>query len=167
VDEKLKKELITILLKVYMSGGDPSIDRASRLLNTQAMNLDVLEILSMVPPNWPLNATSTFLSRSLRRLLHSRHEGMIIKNLSAGQNLEVADKTWEILREEGAVIEEALEDDSYHGSLEEKMVETATSPNDAIASTSFSEKSEDLYGRQSDVVDIHPDDHPDGGQGLL
>ena len=71
------------------------------------MNLDVLEvpgvdfdrleafthihgfqILSMVPPNWPLTTTSTVLSRSLRRLLHSRHEGMIIKNLSAGQNLE-------------------------------------------------------------------------------
>lgn len=59
-DEKLKKELITILLKVYMSGrcasqliagsnsetsrnSEPSIDKASRLLNTQAMNLDALE----------------------------------------------------------------------------------------------------------------------------
>lgn len=63
VDEKLKKELITILLKVYMSGrcvsplivggatlsfssrnSEPSIDKASRLLNTQAMNLDALEV---------------------------------------------------------------------------------------------------------------------------
>jgi len=164
VDEKLKKELITILLKVYMSGGELSIDKASRLLNTQAMNLDVLEIISMVPPDWPLNATSTFLSRSLRKLLHSFHEGMIIKNLSAGQNLEVAGKTWEILREEGAVIEEVLEDDGY---LEEKVVETTTSPNDAIAGTSFNEKSNGLYGRQADVVDIHPDEHPDDGQGLL
>lgn len=81
--------------------------------------------------------------------------------------VQVADKTWEILREEGAVIEEALEEDSYQGSLEEKVVETATSPNDAVAGTSFNEKSEGLYGHQTDVVDIHPDDHPDGGQGLL
>ena len=64
VDEELKKELITILLKVYMSGryvsrliienvipsfspprnSDPSIDKASRLLNTQAMNFDALEV---------------------------------------------------------------------------------------------------------------------------
>ena len=36
-----------------------------------------------------MNAMASFLSRSLRRLLHSRHEGMIIKDLSAGQNFEV------------------------------------------------------------------------------
>ena len=46
------------------------------------------------------------------------------------------------------------------------MVETATSPTDAVAGTSFNEKSDGLYGRQTDIVDIHPDDHPRGGQGL-
>jgi len=62
VDEELKKELITILLKVYMSGryvsrllvesailssrnSEPSVDKASRLLNTQAMNFEVLEVI--------------------------------------------------------------------------------------------------------------------------
>ena len=64
VDKELKKELITILLKVYMNGrcvsrlivesgilsfssfrnSEPSIDKASRLLNTQAMDFDVLEV---------------------------------------------------------------------------------------------------------------------------
>ena len=61
VDDRLKKELITTLLKVYMSGryelfgfrrkfdahhrsSEPSVSKASRLLNTQAMNLDALEV---------------------------------------------------------------------------------------------------------------------------
>lgn len=95
----------------------------------------------MVPPNWPVNMMSSFLSRSFRRTLHSQQEGKIVKNISAGQNLEVCaphmspaspfflitstpyydmtfdtfhqvkDRTWDVLREEGAVIEEEAEDD--------------------------------------------------------
>ena len=72
VDEKLKKKLITILLKVYMSGrfvsrfivesailrlyfplnSEPSIDKASRLLNTQAMNLDASEVSWSIRKTW-------------------------------------------------------------------------------------------------------------------
>lgn len=63
VDESLQQELLMVLLEVYMSSGsvallhtlytlftahDPSreysADRTARLLNTQAMNLDVLEV---------------------------------------------------------------------------------------------------------------------------
>ena len=33
---------------------------------------------------------SSFLSRSLRRTLHAHHEGMIVKAIAAGQNLEVS-----------------------------------------------------------------------------
>lgn len=75
---------------------------------------------------------ASFLSRSFRRTLHGQHEGKIIKNISAGQNLEVCcsifellqlfdvaswvslqvkDRTWDILREQGAMIEEAADDD--------------------------------------------------------
>jgi len=153
-----------------MSGSEPSTDKASRLLNTQAMNLDVSEILSMVPSDWPMNAMSSFLSRSLRRLLHSRHEGMITKNLSAGQNLEVADKVWEIIRYEGAAIEEALESDDEDSCMGESVDEKTASPTDTVTGTSFNEKSGRLYTHQEHVVDIHSSDHPpqdEDGQGLL
>ena len=101
--------------------------------------------------------------------------------------VQVADETWETLREEGAIIEEALEDDGYHprplkaieetleddghhSSLREKADEQVTSPSDAVVSTSFNEKSDRLHGYQMDVVDIHHDEHPPGnedGQGSL
>ncbi|KAF8958169.1 hypothetical protein BDZ97DRAFT_1842909 [Flammula alnicola] len=109
VNEDLKKELLRILLEVYMDVEQS--DRASHLLNAQAVNLDILDVISLVPSNWPINMMTSFLSRSFRRTLHSQQEGKIIKNISAGQNLEVKDRTWDILREEGAVIEEAAEDD--------------------------------------------------------
>jgi len=111
VDESLQQELLMVLLEVYMSSGEYSAERTARLLNTQAMNLDVLEVIPLVPPDWSLNTMSSFLSRSFRRTLHTRHEGQIVKAISTGQNLEVADKSWLILREQGAIVEEAVDDE--------------------------------------------------------
>jgi hypothetical protein len=131
----------------------------------------------MIPPDCPINVMSSFLSRSLRRSLHTRHEGMIVKSLSAGQNIEVstlsnpqvnplriplaqvADNTWEIIRAEGAVIEEAVKSDD-DSSLKEKADEGVKSHTDPIVGTSFNEKSDELGEYQAEVVEIHPDDHP-------
>lgn len=41
---------------------------------------------------------SSFLARSFRRTLHARHEGQIIKAISAGQNLEVSYTPFMIFR---------------------------------------------------------------------
>lgn len=83
---------------------------------------------------------------------------------------QVAEEVWEILREEGAIIEEALEDDCDHISPKEKADEKTISPSDAVVGTSFNEKSDALHGHRTDVVDIRPDEHPPGnedGQELL
>ena len=65
---------------------------------------------------------STFVTRSLRRTLHARHEGQIVKAISAGQNLTIADRTWAIVREQGALVEEpASDDDGDDGADGEKL----------------------------------------------
>lgn len=124
VDGAVKKELLKILLEVYLADEfvlavlcgtiysclicrDISATHVARLFNSQAMNLDVLDVscythspypppvmlflqvISMVPPKWPLNIMSSFLARSFRRRLHARHEGQIKKSLYAGQKLQV------------------------------------------------------------------------------
>lgn len=111
VDEGVKKSPIRTLLEVYMSGGEATAERTARFLNAQAMNLDVLDVISLIPPDWPLRILSNFLERSLRRTLHTKHEGQIVKAISAGQNLAVAERTWLIMREQGAIIEEAVDED--------------------------------------------------------
>ena len=75
------------------------------------MNLDVLDVIAKIPPEWPMRVLSTFITRSFRRTLHARHEGQIVKAISAGQNLAVADRTWALVREQGALVEEAAEDE--------------------------------------------------------
>jgi len=73
------------------------------------VNLDVLDVISLVPSDWPLKMMSSFLARSFRRTLHIQLEDNIIKNLSAGQNLEY-DWTWDDLRDSGSIIEEDVSD---------------------------------------------------------
>ncbi|KAJ7598879.1 hypothetical protein C8J56DRAFT_1157947 [Mycena floridula] len=111
VNEELKQDLLKILLEVYMNDSDLGTDRASHLLNSQGKNLDILDVISLVPADWSLNLLSSFLTRSFRRTLHQRHEGQILKTISAGQNLEVKEEAWLILRDEGMVVEEPADDE--------------------------------------------------------
>ncbi|KAF8064149.1 hypothetical protein FPV67DRAFT_1503662 [Lyophyllum atratum] len=121
IDDGLKAELLKTLLEVYMTDGEASTRRTAQLISSQAMNLDVLDVIPLVPPNWPVDLVSSFLARSFRRTLHARHEGKIVKTISAGQNLEVKDRAWLILREEGMVIEEPADDEGGElGNFDEK-----------------------------------------------
>ncbi|RXW21849.1 hypothetical protein EST38_g3994 [Candolleomyces aberdarensis] len=125
VDGKTKRDLLKILLEVYLGDESPiSSERAAQLINSQAMNLDVLTVISMVPPSWPLPSLSSFLSRSFRRITHQKREGEIAKNISSGQNLEVKELTYEPVREAGALLEEELqmEADPVTGEYDEKKL---------------------------------------------
>ncbi|KAJ7685236.1 hypothetical protein DFH06DRAFT_1357108, partial [Mycena polygramma] len=115
-----RKELLKTLLEVYMSDEEASADRAARLVNSQAMNLDVVDVIPTLPSKWPLKVMSSFLARSFRRTVHARQEGRIVRAISAGQNLDVRDRTWAILREEGMVVEEALDDEGDGTNYDEK-----------------------------------------------
>ncbi|KAJ6547615.1 hypothetical protein B0H19DRAFT_1075416 [Mycena capillaripes] len=151
-----RKELLKTLLEVYMSdecilsilAGEASAERAARLVNSQAMNLDVIDVIPTLPAKWPLKVMSSFLARSFRRTVHARQEGRIVKAISAGQNLDVKDRTWLILREEGMVVEEALDDDGEGGDYDEKngIVEKLASAE---------EKSSAPWTAEPDVASLH------------
>ncbi|TFK38259.1 hypothetical protein BDQ12DRAFT_735823 [Crucibulum laeve] len=131
ISEELKKELLKVLLEVYMTEEKESgkkrdrerdREQAARLLNAQAVNLDVIDVIELVPEKWPLRAMTSFLERSFRRTLHTKQEGKIVKHISAGQNLEVKDRIYPIIREEGAIVEEYVEsdDEESRNMLDEK-----------------------------------------------
>ncbi|KAL5523259.1 hypothetical protein ACEPAF_1526 [Sanghuangporus sanghuang] len=158
-DESTRKELLKVLLGVYMGGGESSISRTSRLLNSQAINLDVTDVIELVPPDWPLSSMSSFLARSFRRTLHVRHEGQIIKAISAGQNLETVENAWYALREEGFVVEE-----------EEPLLSSPSSPSsDSVNSGSNSEVEvevvlDEKVGLHGDEENEDDEDEEGGGE---
>ncbi|KAI0331784.1 hypothetical protein GY45DRAFT_1248254 [Cubamyces sp. BRFM 1775] len=155
VDDDVKKDLVMILLEVYMSGGEATADRTAQLLNSQAMNLDVVDIISMIPPEWPLRILSTFVTRSLRRTLHAHHEGQIVKAINQGQNLAVAEQSWEVIREQGAIVEEPLEDEEEDATGEKLGLDLGERVQGEPAS--FNEKVA-LH-----AAHFEPDDEGDGG----
>ncbi|KAK7047338.1 hypothetical protein VNI00_006569 [Paramarasmius palmivorus] len=124
VDDGLRKELLKVLLEVYLTESysifitittspiselvsrDSRPERAAHLLDAQAASLDVTDVLTMIPPEWPL---------------HQCHEGRILKAIASGQNLEVKDRTWLILRDEGYDIEEEEPINEEEKVLDEKV----------------------------------------------
>jgi hypothetical protein len=82
-----------------------------------------VQIVSIVPQTWPVASLSSFLGRSLRRNVHASFEGKILKAITAGQNLQVKDDSWEILRDAGYYVEEADEDAQDPGSGDTEVVE--------------------------------------------
>lgn len=84
----------------------------------------ITQTFPLVPTTWPLRTLSTYLTRSLRRTQHIAHEGQIVRAICAGQNLAVLESTFEVLREEGAIVEEAVSDDEEGGKVEEGVVKS-------------------------------------------
>ncbi|TEB34039.1 hypothetical protein FA13DRAFT_1626310 [Coprinellus micaceus] len=166
VDDATKGQLLKLLLEVYLADGSSvSKERAANLLNSQGTNLDVLTVISIIPPDWPLPSLSSFLTRSFRRITHHRREGELTKNIAAGQNLEIKDLTYEPIREAGALLEEELqlEADSETGEYDEKkaaipaevfeIVPSNGATPDLHNSLLFSEK-----GPTSSEGGVNPDD---------
>ena len=54
---------------------------------------------------------------------YCRLEGLLVKAVAAGENAAVAERAWDVLRAEGAVVEEPAEDDEDEGAegLAEKV----------------------------------------------
>ena len=113
--------------------------------------MPLLQVLPTIPSSWPLRTLSTFLSRSFRRTLHAHHESLLIKAIASCENLEVSERTWEVVREQGAIVEEAVEtedDESVAEGLHEKVGGLGLELDEKVG----------LRGEHGDVVDIPPPD---------
>ncbi|EUC65528.1 transforming growth factor-beta receptor-associated protein, putative, partial [Rhizoctonia solani AG-3 Rhs1AP] len=111
VTEEKRRELLKTLMEVYTLGGEATAIQTAQLLNSQARNFDAVQVLEAIPEAWSLSVISSFLERSLRRTMHESREGMILKHISAGQNLAIVDDAMQVIKDEGYVVEEADDDD--------------------------------------------------------
>ncbi|KAF8918725.1 hypothetical protein CPB85DRAFT_1373750 [Mucidula mucida] len=107
VDDGLKKSLLKILLEVYLA------EQSS----ANPVNLDIADVVPVLPEEWPVANTGVF-------------PGAIVRAVSAAQNLEVKEKTWLILREEGMMIEDVdtEDEDEEEVPVDEKGALSARAP---------------------------------------
>ncbi|KAG1846088.1 hypothetical protein DFJ58DRAFT_799800 [Suillus subalutaceus] len=141
-----KGELVRMLLEVYMEDG-PS--KPARLLSSQAASLDAVDVIPLVPPDWPLSSLSPFLTHTFRRTLHAKHEGQIIKAICAAQNSKVFEGSYLVFREQGAIIEEADDDEDGDRDGEPESFNEKDGLAEKIALHLQDQQ-------QSEVADVHP-----------
>ncbi|KAI8093372.1 vacuolar sorting protein 39 domain 2-domain-containing protein [Halteromyces radiatus] len=98
-----RRQLFFMLLRTYLAIEDKQLmlTRTLHLLNTQGYYLDAIEVLSIIPDDWPLERLDNFLIHSLRRSLHDYREGQVVLGMSRGENLMVASELYDIFQRVG------------------------------------------------------------------
>ena len=107
-----QSELFRYLFLEFLQIEDPEecLERTSQLAGKFAGWLDPMEVLSSIPEDWPLSHLSEFLTRTIRKITTEKAEAMVIKALSASQNLQKQAEFIDICEKMGAKIENADED---------------------------------------------------------
>lgn len=123
--ESKRRELLNLLIKITLSltadsgeGDNKSVSHLSRartakVIETQAIRIDALNILPSIPDEWPLELMQSFVVRSMRRTLHVKHEAKLTKALWSGKSLEVEDRWYREMEAMGGVLAEEAENDSH------------------------------------------------------
>ncbi|KAF9970431.1 transforming growth factor, beta receptor associated protein 1 [Actinomortierella ambigua] len=101
-----KQTLFMLLLREYLKIQDEHqrMVLVVHLLDTQAVYLDVAEVLDLLPPVWSIDMVQQFFIRSLRNNQHERRERQIIKGLTLGDNILVSDKLYKAYEEIGPIV---------------------------------------------------------------
>ncbi|RMZ76089.1 hypothetical protein DV737_g4959, partial [Chaetothyriales sp. CBS 132003] len=104
---ELQEELFDYVFHEFLNMDDQEecIERTSRLLGNFATWFDPLRILLDIPAHWSVATLSDFLLRSFRATTTKRNEAVIIKALSAAQNLQIQADFVEACEKIGASIE--------------------------------------------------------------
>ena len=103
----MQEELFECVFHEFLSIEDKEecIERTSQLLGKFATWFDPLKILISVPDHWEVGTLSEFLLRSFRAATTQRNEAVIMKALSAAQNLQIQANFVEVCEKVGATIE--------------------------------------------------------------
>ena len=88
--------LFRVLLAEFLGLADVSdrVEQTSALLERFGGWFDVLEVLALIPDGWSVDVAAGFLMAALRRLVCERHESLLARSLSGGENLRVR---WEVI----------------------------------------------------------------------
>ncbi|ORY74073.1 hypothetical protein BCR35DRAFT_293491 [Leucosporidium creatinivorum] len=112
--EERRKSLARLLVEMCLVGreGEEKVEsegarkEMARILETQAMHLDTLEVLPAIPSSWPLALLTPFLAGTLRRSLHSHQEASLLKALAVSQNFAVTERLGDLQIRMGGTLEE-------------------------------------------------------------
>eukprot|EP00051_Salpingoeca_urceolata_P025663 m.464125 g.464125 ORF g.464125 m.464125 type:complete len:883 (-) comp20356_c0_seq1:85-2733(-) len=93
MDRQTTQQIYLTLLRVYLAPSADAADSADYtqyaigLLNSHLADLNLVEVLKLVPENWGMGVLDQFLRRSIRTNLHDHRTKQIWKSLARQDNL--------------------------------------------------------------------------------
>jgi hypothetical protein len=100
---KLFHTLLAEFLKI--EDEDDRLEQTGNLLERFGAWFDVSYVLSVIPDSWSIEAISKFLVSSLRRLVSEHSQAMVVRALSGGENIKVAEDFVDRMDDLGPTIE--------------------------------------------------------------
>lgn len=102
-----QQELFVVLFDEFLKIEDVEdrVERSSHLLGTFATYFDPLHVLEQIPESWSISMLSEFLLRTFRAATTERNQAVIVKALSAAQNLQKQAEYISICEKMGAVLQ--------------------------------------------------------------
>ena len=109
---EIQRSLFAVLFEEFLAIEDPAecLDRTTELLGKFASWLDPLTIFSRLPEYWSVDDVREFLLRTFRSITSEYNEAVILRALSAAQNLQKQAAFVEACEKYGMKIEEATQD---------------------------------------------------------
>lgn len=107
-----QQEHFRVLLEEFLQIEDEEqrLERSSHLLGTFATWFDPLSVLETIPESWSVSLLGEFLLRTFRAATTERNQAVIIKALSAAQNLQKQAEFIEVCEKMGARLESEQND---------------------------------------------------------
>lgn len=112
-----QSELLDFLFHEFLTIADleDRLERTSHLLGKFASFFDPLSILQDIPDSWTVEMLSEFLVRSFRAATTERNQAIILKALSAAQNLQKQVEFVEVCEKIGARFDRGSDRDRSAG----------------------------------------------------
>ena len=103
-----QKDLFAYLLEEFLRIEDvvERLERTRELLGKFAAWFDPMEALAQIPESWSVDIVSEFLLRTFRTIRSERNEVIIVKGLSAAQNLQMQAEFIDICEKFGSRLED-------------------------------------------------------------
>eukprot|EP00056_Hartaetosiga_gracilis_P007125 m.104512 g.104512 ORF g.104512 m.104512 type:complete len:891 (-) comp12638_c0_seq5:132-2804(-) len=91
-DRSLRRKLFLLLLKVYIQPGEghePLPEKAVKMLNSYLSDLDVIEVLKILPGHWKMTIIDNFLRMAIRSDVHYTRTTALVKGLARSENIQL------------------------------------------------------------------------------
>ncbi|ESP04691.1 hypothetical protein LOTGIDRAFT_135703 [Lottia gigantea] len=98
-----RKRLFHILLSVYLDSSyerkDTLVAPAMSLLNSNVADFDTVKVLQLLPDSWSVSLLSQFLTRAMRKSMHTSRMTRVERMMARGENLSIKQECIELQQE--------------------------------------------------------------------